>query len=207
MRGADSNVESDGAEALNDFWSIQGDFIYRHHNEPRVQLYVPKEKTFPIPLKYIDVTRSSDTNLDGLQEKRIDDYWNVNVNRSLSDSWTGFTKFTLLKEKPPKGYSWSKKRLTKFKQRPDLKMCGLKSGRRSEKPLRKERNKSGQTRSPNSIMIGDRGIYFIDPDDGDYKDTIKKREKKVGSSYGGANALQERNEKSSKLIGDGSENC
>ena len=34
------------------FWSIQGDFIYRHHNEPRVQLYVPKEETCLIPLTY-----------------------------------------------------------------------------------------------------------------------------------------------------------
>ena len=31
-----------------DFRSIQGDFIYRHHNEPRVQLCVPKEETFTI---------------------------------------------------------------------------------------------------------------------------------------------------------------
>ena len=37
------------AEARNDFWSIEGDFIYRHHVEPRVQLYVPKEESFPIP--------------------------------------------------------------------------------------------------------------------------------------------------------------
>ena len=29
---------TDDAEARADFWSIQGDFIYRHHNEPRVQL-------------------------------------------------------------------------------------------------------------------------------------------------------------------------
>ena len=57
--------------------SIQGDFIYRHHNEPRVQLYVPKELTFPIPLKYIDVTRSIYTDLDVMQEKRVDDHWNV----------------------------------------------------------------------------------------------------------------------------------
>ena len=28
----------DDAEARADFWSIQGDFIYRHHKEPRVQL-------------------------------------------------------------------------------------------------------------------------------------------------------------------------
>ena len=26
-----------------DFWSTQGDFIYRHHHELRVQLYVPKD--------------------------------------------------------------------------------------------------------------------------------------------------------------------
>ena len=59
-----------------DFWSIQGDFIYRHHNESRVQHYVPKEETYPIPLKNIDVTRSTHTDLDVLQEKKIDDYWN-----------------------------------------------------------------------------------------------------------------------------------
>ena len=42
---------TDDAEAHADFRSIQGDFIYGHHNEPRVQLYVPKEETFPIPFK------------------------------------------------------------------------------------------------------------------------------------------------------------
>ena len=102
------------AEARADFWSIQGDFIHRHHNEPRVQLHVPKEETFPIPLKYIDVARSSHTDLDVLQEKLIDDSWKVDANRSLSDSWKGFTKFTLLKEKPPKGRMWSGWRLTKI---------------------------------------------------------------------------------------------
>ena len=55
-----------------DFWSIHGDFIYRHHTEPRVQLCVPKEETFPCPLKHIDVTRATETNVDMLQEKRID---------------------------------------------------------------------------------------------------------------------------------------
>ena len=49
------------AEARKDFWSIQGDFIYQHHIEPRVQLYVPKEETLLMPLKYIDVARSTHT--------------------------------------------------------------------------------------------------------------------------------------------------
>ena len=50
---------TDDAEAGADFWSIQGDFIYRHHNGPRVQNHVPKEQTFPFLLKDIDVSRST----------------------------------------------------------------------------------------------------------------------------------------------------
>ena len=47
------------------------------------------------------------TNLDVMQEKRVHDYWNVDGDRTLSDSWTRFTKFTLLNEKPLPGYMWS----------------------------------------------------------------------------------------------------
>ena len=90
----------DAGEAINDFWSISGNFIYRHHVEPRVKLYSPREESFPIPLKYIDVSRTTHTNLDVKQEKRIDDYWNIDGSRDLSDPWTGFTQFTLLEEKP-----------------------------------------------------------------------------------------------------------
>ena len=90
---------------MNDFWSMSGSFIYRHHVEPRVKLYSPREESFPIPLKYIDVTRTTHTNLDVKQEKRIDDYWNIDGSRDLSDPWTGFTQFTLLDEKTPDGYT------------------------------------------------------------------------------------------------------
>ena len=65
---------TDDAEARADFWSIQGDFIYRHYSEPRVQLRVPKEETFHIPLKYNDFTRSIHTDMDVMQEKRIKYY-------------------------------------------------------------------------------------------------------------------------------------
>ena len=98
----------DAGEAINDFWSMSGSFIYRHHVEPRVALYSPREESFPIPLKYIDVIpETTHTNLDVKQEKRIDDYWNIDGSRDLSDSWTGFTQFTLLEEKPPDGFMWS----------------------------------------------------------------------------------------------------
>ena len=63
----------DASEAINDFWSMSGNFIYRHHFEPRLKLYSPREESFPIPLKYIDVSRTTQTNLDVMQESRIDD--------------------------------------------------------------------------------------------------------------------------------------
>ena len=88
----------DAGEAINDFWPMPGNFIYRHHVEPRVQLYSPREESFPIPLKYSDVSRTTRTNLDVKQERRIDDYWTIVASRDLSDSWTGFTQFTLLEE-------------------------------------------------------------------------------------------------------------
>ena len=119
----------DGAEAYNDFWSVEGDFTYRDHIELRVQLQVSKEETFPIPLKYIDVTRTC-----GRQSKFI----------RFSER---FTKFTVLKEKPPKGYMWSRGDKQRFKQLPDLIICGW------EKPHRRKRSKNGQTRNQSSIML------------------------------------------------------
>ena len=97
----------DAGDAINDFWSMSGNFMYRHHVEPRVKLYSPREESFFIPMKYIDVSRTTHTNLDVKQEKRIDDYWNIDGSRDLSDPWTGFTQFTLLEEKPLEGYMWS----------------------------------------------------------------------------------------------------
>ena len=45
----------DAGEAINDFWSMSGSFMYRHHVEPRVKFYSPREESFPVPLKSIDV--------------------------------------------------------------------------------------------------------------------------------------------------------
>ena len=111
----------DSSEAINDFWSMSGNFIHRHHVEPRVKLYSSREESFPIPLKYIDVSRTTHTNLDVMQERRIDDCWNIDGSRDLSDPWTGFTQFTLLDEKPPDGYMLSGERLTRRQvtSRPD----------------------------------------------------------------------------------------
>ena len=116
---------------------------------------VPKEETFTIPLKYIDVTRSTHTDLDVMQEKRVDDYWNVDSNRNLSDSWKGFTKFTLFKEKFLKDFCGPGGDLQKLNRLPDQIMYGQKYGRKMVKPLRIEKNKNGRKRSRSSNMLGD----------------------------------------------------
>ena len=97
----------DAGEAIDDFWSMSGNFIFRHHVDPRVKLYSPTKESIPIPLKYIDVSRTTQTKLDFKQEKRIDYYWSIDGSRDLSDSWTGFTQFTPLEEKAPDGKMWS----------------------------------------------------------------------------------------------------
>ena len=103
----------DDEEAKSDPWTNAGEFIYRHHVEPRVKLYMPKEETFPVPMKCIDVTRTTKTSLDVLLKKNIEDYWNVDGETELSDAWTGLTRFILLNERPLDGYTWSGRRLTR----------------------------------------------------------------------------------------------
>ena len=85
---------------------------------------MPREESLPIPPRYIDVTRATSTTLDVMLERRIDDYWNIEGDRDLAGSWTGFTRFTMLEEKPPDGYTWSEGQLTKKQStsRPDYLM-------------------------------------------------------------------------------------
>ena len=56
---------------------------------------MPREESFAIPLKMLDVTTNTDTSLDVLWEKLIEDYSNVAGDRELSDAWTGLARFTL----------------------------------------------------------------------------------------------------------------
>ena len=162
---------------------MSGSFIYRHHVEPRVKLYSPREESFPIPLKYIDVSRTTHTNLDVKQEKRIDDYWNIDGSRDLSDPWTGFTQFTLLEEKPPDGDMWSGGRLTRkqLTSRPDHLWPELwKSMGKHAKLKEKQKWSNEKLHLENARKL--RGIYFIDPEDKEFKETIKNARKKLETS-------------------------
>ena len=173
----------DAGEAIHDFWSMSGSFIYRHHVEPRVKLYSPREESFTIPLKYIDVSRTTQTNLDVKQEKRIDDYWNIDGSRDLSDPWTSSTQFTLLEEKPPDGYMWSGGRLTRkqLTSRPDHLWPELwKSMGKHAKLKEKQKWSNEKLHLENARKL--RGIYFIDPQDKEFKETIKNARKKLETS-------------------------
>ena len=170
----------DACEAINDFWSMSGSFIHRHHVEPRVELYSPREESFPIPLKYIDVSRTTHTNLDVKLEKRIDDYWNIDGSRDLSDPWTGFTQFTLLEEKPPDGFLWSGERLSRkqLTSRPDHLWPALwKSMGKHAKLKEKQKWSNEELHLENARKL--RGIYFIDPEDQEFKGTIKNVRKQL----------------------------
>ena len=61
----------DDGEAENDLWSALGDFTYRNHVVHRDELYMLKEESFPFPLKYMDVTRTTHASLDVLLEKNM----------------------------------------------------------------------------------------------------------------------------------------
>ena len=109
-------------------------------------------------------------------KRRIDDYWFVDSSRHLSDSWAGFTKFTPLKEKPPKEYMWSRERLTKIQTttRPDYvwpevwTKIGQAAHNREKQEWAKEETKLDNARRP-------RGIYFIDPDDIELSEILIKK--------------------------------
>ena len=57
--------------------------------------------------------------MDVMQEKRVEDCWNVDSSRHSSDSLTGFTKILVLKEKRPKGFLWSRVRKVQTTTGPD----------------------------------------------------------------------------------------
>ena len=172
----------DAGEAINDFWSMSGSFIYRHHVEPRVKLYSPREESFPIPLKYIDVTRTTHTNLDVKEEKRIDDYWNIDGSRDLSDPWTGFAQFTLLDEKAPDGYTWSGGRLTRkqLTSRPDHLWPELRKSMGKNAKLKESKN--GLKKRFISTMHENCVESISSTPKKEFKETIKNERKKLETS-------------------------
>ena len=112
-------------EKSMDYWSMTSDRIVRHHRTPRTELFVPTQHDCPIPLQYLDVMRTTETDLNNEKEAKIEDIWAGGNPQStlveLSEEWTGKTFFDLLRPKPRVGYKWVEGRLTKIQAstRPD----------------------------------------------------------------------------------------
>ena len=70
-----------------------------------------------------------------LEKVLTDDYWNVDGDRELSDTWIGFTNFTLTSKKSQDGYSSSGARLTR-KQTPAAMPCKTSLCRSSKETCR-----------------------------------------------------------------------
>ena len=60
---------------------------------------MPKEESFPVPLKFFDVTRTTFSSPDVMLEQQTEDVWDVDGEKELSDAWIGFTRFVLPKGK------------------------------------------------------------------------------------------------------------
>ena len=138
----------------------------------------------PIPLKYIDVSRTAHTNLDVKQERRIDDYWNIDGSRDLSDPWTGFTQFTLL-EKAPDGYMWSGVEIDEkaaYIQARSSMARTLEIMGKHAKLNEKQKWSEEKIHLENARQL--RGIYFIDIDleNKEFNETIKNARKKLETS-------------------------
>ena len=100
----------DAGESTNDFWSLSGNFIFRHHVELRVKLYSPREESFRNTLTSPELF------------KRIWMSGKRNASMIIGISMGQETCLILgqvsldlffWKKKPPDGYMWSGVRLTR----------------------------------------------------------------------------------------------
>ena len=63
-------------------------------------MYILKDDDCPIPIKYVDIQRRTETNLDAKAESTIRDFWTTdkydgNPERQLSQPWIGRVVFIL----------------------------------------------------------------------------------------------------------------
>ena len=169
----------DAGEAINDFWSTSGIFIYRHHVEPRVKLSSPREESFLVPLQYIDIFRTTHSNLVRRKASMIigilmaletclilgqvshNFYWKKTSKRTYVVWW----RLTRKQLTSRAGHLW-----------PEL----WKSMGKNAKL--KEKQKWSEEKIHLDIARKLRGIYFIDPEDKELKETIKNARKKLETS-------------------------
>ena len=102
-------------QGRNNLWGVK---ISVENFKANPKVLVPKEETFPVPLKYIDATRSTHTNLNVCKKHRIDDCW------ECGSEWKFIGRFEqpfvrvlerihevhMIERQPPTGYMWPGRR-------------------------------------------------------------------------------------------------
>ena len=172
----------DDAEARNDFCAISGNFVYRHHVDARVKLYMPKEESFPIPMKYIDVTTTlTHTSLDVMMEKNIVDHWNVEwtenfrcmdgTHKILFIEWKATWRILMVNSRDWRGNKRLQD-LTMYGQ-----ICGEAFAWCIETQSKAKGGFSKNTKFDNARRV--RGVYFFDPKDEESKDIMKNARVKL----------------------------
>ena len=144
----------DAGEKPNDFWFISEDFTCDHHVDSRVKLCASRAESFTYSTEmYWRLQEYSYK----IQEKTH--RWFVGF------SWTVFTHFTLLKEKPPDRYMWCGGRRTKRQVTPrsdHLLVEIWRSMSKNSKTKEKQNWTSEKPKLDNATRL--RRSYFIDPE-------------------------------------------
>ena len=100
--------------------------------------------------------------------------------RELSDAWTGFTRFIFLSDMPPVRYTWSEERLTRKQttSRPDKLWPEM--WKQMYDAAKKKAKQSWAIEKPeldNARQL--RGVFFIEPNDEEFKLTMKAARTKL----------------------------
>ena len=100
----------------------------------------------------------------------------------MSAAWTGFSRFIILNEKPPDGNTWSGGRLTRKQttSRPDNVWPDVRK-QMSDASKRKEKQKWAIEKPELDDASRLRGIFFIAPDDEEFKRAMNNARRKLES--------------------------
>ena len=71
----ESKKDDKKGSTTEDSWSMSEDFIWRHHEEPRLKLYDPEINHFRSSWKYAEVMRQSQTSINNVSEHIINELW------------------------------------------------------------------------------------------------------------------------------------
>ena len=163
-------------EARNDFWSISGTFIYRHHVEASSQTVRADWRILPYSTEIHWRYQSYKYIIGCNCGENIDDNWNVDeiencqIRGQVSQGSRCWMKKHRVDIHSP-GRDWRES-----KRHPDLTLCGLRFGKKSQKRRSEEKSKSGLSKKINLENARKLlGIYFIDPADEEFNETLKMR--------------------------------